>query len=144
MPVELSIGRKQVQNIQVHDKLADDQHAVLELWPDGVVWIKDLNSRYGTLVNNQKVGYQQLFPGDILQIGFTQITWENYIKPAPIVPENPPAALAPPPPVQTPQVNMPQPASSQKLPLFFNHYTLLIFVLLSMALGGWLLGLLTK
>jgi len=185
MPVELSLGRKSTQSIVVNDKLAEDCHAVMEVRDDGSVWIRDLGSRYGILVNNQSVHFSRLNPGDILQIGFTKVLWENYLsreeiaepaktekgeepKGSALTPESisgkdelvagistvsgPPARVndkpvlpMAPDPVESPKpVNMVDIANTASIQesiferILFNHYTLLLLVLITMGICGWL------
>jgi pSer/pThr/pTyr-binding forkhead associated (FHA) protein len=154
MPVEIKIGRKSAQDIIILDKLAEDAHAVIEVDEQGTVWIKDLQTKYGTLINNKRISTSQLKPGDHLQIGFTTIDWEKYVpqptrnqkptlpdigqqpvgskpeensKPNKTIPSYSPAEL-----------RSPKYDSGKKNLL--NSFGLLILILCVMWLAGWLLA----
>lgn len=71
------IGRNPANDLVINDRAAEDFHSVISLNEDNLVFIKDLSSRYGTIVNGDRVSKTQLFPGDIVQIGFSRIDWES-------------------------------------------------------------------
>lgn len=47
------------------------------LTDENLIFIEDQNSRYGTMVNGERIKKVQLFPGDEVQIGFCRIDWEG-------------------------------------------------------------------
>jgi len=61
----------------INDRAAEDFHAVIMLSEENLIFVEDQNSRYGTLVNGERVSKVQLFPGDEVQIGFSRIDWES-------------------------------------------------------------------
>jgi hypothetical protein len=61
----------------INDRAAEDFHAVIMLSQENLIFIEDQNSRYGTLVNGERISKAQLFPGDEVQIGFCRIDWET-------------------------------------------------------------------
>lgn len=161
MPVEFSIGRKSSMDIYVGDKLADDKHAVLEVHDSGEIWLRDLGSRFGTLVNGKPAAFIRLFPGDKLQIGFTQIEWEKLsqvrLKPViekPIVSEPLVKPVRDDSPKQdknkeatSPEnspVMLPSAITQKKEPLLSrlvaNPFTLLFLILVAMLIAGWLIA----
>lgn len=71
------IGRNPANDLVINDRAAEDFHAVISLNEDNLMFIEDLASRYGTIVNGDRVAKTQLFPGDIVQIGFSRIDWET-------------------------------------------------------------------
>jgi hypothetical protein len=71
------IGRNPANDLVINDRAAEDFHSVISLNEDNLIFIEDLSSRYGTMVNGDRVSKTQLFPGDIVQIGFSRIDWES-------------------------------------------------------------------
>ena len=71
------IGRNLGNDLVINDRAAEDFHAVIMLSDDNLIFIEDQSSRYGTLVNGERISKVQLFPGDEVQIGFCRIDWEN-------------------------------------------------------------------
>lgn len=71
------IGRNPSNDLVINDRAAEDFHAVIMLSDENLVFIEDQNSRYGTIVNGERVSKVQLFPGDEVQIGFCRIDWES-------------------------------------------------------------------
>jgi two-component system, NtrC family, sensor kinase len=64
----LSIGRSPNSNIVLADKLVSRQHA--RIWmQDGAIHFKDLDSRNGVEINNQRLSKGIIAEGDVLQIG---------------------------------------------------------------------------
>lgn len=70
------IGRSPDNEIVIKDKVAEEYHAVLKI-QDEDTWIEDLGTRYGIIVNQNRVSKYRLKAGDTVQIGFTQIEWED-------------------------------------------------------------------
>ncbi|MCB0820300.1 MAG: FHA domain-containing protein [Bacteroidetes bacterium] len=73
------IGTNPSNDLVISDRTAADYHAQLILEDDNRVFIQDLDSRFGTRLNNQKVALAELKPGDDLRIGFASIDWEKIV-----------------------------------------------------------------
>jgi pSer/pThr/pTyr-binding forkhead associated (FHA) protein len=68
-PGEFIFGRGPECHIQPNSDWVSRQHCILRVTPENV-FIRDLGSRNGTLVNGRRVrGELQLGPGDQLQVG---------------------------------------------------------------------------
>jgi predicted component of type VI protein secretion system len=72
----LRIGRHSGNDFILRDRAGEDFHCEIYLL-NGVYWVEDKQTRYGTLVNRKRIEKVQLNPGDELQIGFTRINWEE-------------------------------------------------------------------
>jgi len=70
----LSIGRKHSNDIQLNDLTLSGRHALISSIPD-YVFIEDLGSTNGTLINGNHVKKVALEHGDIIQIGHHQLTY---------------------------------------------------------------------
>jgi len=70
----LSIGRKHGNDIQLNDLTLSGRHAMISSIPD-YVFIEDLDSTNGTLVNGNHVKKSSLEHGDVIQIGHHQLTY---------------------------------------------------------------------
>ncbi len=70
----ISIGRKHDNDIQLNDITLSGYHAQISSVPD-YVFIEDLGSTNGTLVNGNHVKKVALEQGDIIQIGYHQLTY---------------------------------------------------------------------
>jgi len=68
----LVIGRSAAADIQLDDRWVSRQHCTVDIH-EGVVVVKDLESRHGTLVNNKPITESKLFPGDTLCIGLSRL-----------------------------------------------------------------------
>ncbi len=64
----ITIGRSPEADVVILDEKASRIHCGVRLW-DGEFYIKDLKSRNGTFVNDQRVEVAKLKPGDILRVG---------------------------------------------------------------------------
>jgi pSer/pThr/pTyr-binding forkhead associated (FHA) protein len=64
----VTIGRSPEADVVVLDEKASRIHCGIRLW-DGEFYIKDLKSRNGTYVNDQRVEVATLKPGDIVRVG---------------------------------------------------------------------------
>jgi pSer/pThr/pTyr-binding forkhead associated (FHA) protein len=81
MEIELSskvlvMGRSLEADICIPDDLISRFHCEVRLW-DGEYVIKDLKSRNGTFLNEQKVEVATLHYGDTIRIGSSQIKVER-------------------------------------------------------------------
>lgn len=70
----LSIGRKHGNDIQLNDLTLSGRHALISSITD-YVFIEDLGSTNGTLVNGNHVKKVALEHGDVIQIGHHQLTY---------------------------------------------------------------------
>jgi len=77
-PVPTTIGRASDNAVSLAgDDFASGHHARVESARDGV-WIVDLGSTNGTLVNGERLnGRRRLHEGDVLQIGDTELRFER-------------------------------------------------------------------
>ncbi len=77
----LSIGRKRGNDIQLNDLTLSSHHATISSIPD-YVFVEDLGSTNGTLVNGNHVKKVALEHGDVIQLGHHQLTYlcENEAK----------------------------------------------------------------
>ena len=72
----IGIGRKHDNDIQLNDLTLSGRHAQISSVPD-YVFIEDLGSTNGTLVNGNHVKKVALEHGDIIQVGHHQLTFMN-------------------------------------------------------------------
>jgi serine/threonine protein kinase len=71
----LVVGRGDDCDLRLSDPSVSRIHARLTLI-DGHVYLEDAGSRWGTLVNNKPTESRELFPGDCVAIGDTQVRLE--------------------------------------------------------------------
>lgn len=71
---EIHIGRKHGNDIQLNDLALSGRHAVITVQPD-YVFIEDLGSTNGTMVNGTHIKKMPLDHGDIIQVGHHQLTY---------------------------------------------------------------------
>ncbi len=71
---DLSIGRQHSNDIQLNDLTLSGRHALISSVPD-YVFIEDLGSTNGTMVNGNHVKKTALEHGDVIQIGHHQLTY---------------------------------------------------------------------
>jgi pSer/pThr/pTyr-binding forkhead associated (FHA) protein len=64
----ITIGRSPEADVVILDEKASRIHCGVRLW-DGEFYIKDLKSRNGTYVNDQRVEVAKLKAGDIIRVG---------------------------------------------------------------------------
>jgi pSer/pThr/pTyr-binding forkhead associated (FHA) protein len=77
----ITIGRSGDADILVKDEKASRVHCGIRFW-DGAYYVKDLKSKNGTFVNDEKVETQQLEPGDRIRIGESVFVFEQEVTPA--------------------------------------------------------------
>jgi hypothetical protein len=70
----MSIGRKHGNDIQLNDLTLSGRHAMISSLPD-YVFIEDLGSTNGTMVNGNHIKKVALEHGDIIQVGHHQLTY---------------------------------------------------------------------
>ncbi len=71
------IGRSEACQIRVDDPMVSAAHAEIVRTDDGTYHVRDLGSRRGTLLGNQKVGEARLRHGDELMIGAVRLRFED-------------------------------------------------------------------
>ena len=72
----ITIGRSAEADIVVMDEKASRIHCGVRLW-DGDFYVRDLKSRNGTFVNEQRVEVAKLRQGDRIRIGSTMFMFEQ-------------------------------------------------------------------
>ena len=77
----ITIGRSTENNIVINDAKVSRIHLQLVLDDNGISSVVDLNSANGTFVNGQKITEEvRLQPHDVIRIGNTTLSWQEYIK----------------------------------------------------------------
>ena len=71
----ITIGRSPEADLVILDEKASRLHCGIRLW-DGDFYIKDLKSKNGTFVNDQRIDIARLNPGDRVRIGKFQFVFE--------------------------------------------------------------------
>ncbi len=72
----IKIGKLQTSHLRIDDPNVSRMHAVIEVSGPDEVFIIDLGSASGTIVNGSKVNKTQLSSGDTLQLGDTRVEVE--------------------------------------------------------------------
>ena len=72
----ITIGRSPEADVVVLDEKASRIHCGVRLW-DGEFYIKDLKSRNGTFVNDQRIEVAKLKPSDRIRIGSISFLFEQ-------------------------------------------------------------------
>ena len=72
----ITIGRSPEADVVILDEKASRIHCGVRLW-DGEFYIKDLKSRNGTFVNDQKIEVAKLQPGDRVRVGSVIFVFEQ-------------------------------------------------------------------
>ncbi len=73
----VKIGRTNHCEVVINDQLVSREHCQLQLKSEGL-FLEDLNSVNGTLVNNQRITRVLLHPGDKIRLGLSDILLEGY------------------------------------------------------------------
>jgi TonB family protein len=89
----IKIGRLQTSDICLDDDKVSRMHAVMEVTAPGEVFIIDLGSASGTLVNGEKINKRKLQTGDQVQIG-KKLLHIDIITGTVAVASSPPIAMA--------------------------------------------------
>jgi TonB family protein len=89
----IKIGRLQSSDVQLDDDKVSRMHAVIEVTGPGEVFIIDLGSASGTLVNGEKVNKRKLQTGDQVQVG-KKLLHIDIISGTVAVASSPPVAMA--------------------------------------------------
>ncbi len=72
----ITIGRSPDADVVILDEKASRIHCGIRLW-DGDFYIKDLKSRNGTYVNEERIDVAKLKPGDRIRIGSTALCFDQ-------------------------------------------------------------------
>lgn len=76
----LKIGRGSSNDVILDDMTVSSAHAIIEIQEDGQVFIKDLNSKNGTFVNNKLITSRvSIFANDSIRVGNSELNWVNLI-----------------------------------------------------------------
>ncbi|MFW2389375.1 MAG: TonB family protein [Polyangiales bacterium] len=89
----IKIGRLQSSDVRLDDDKVSRMHAVIEVTGPGEVFIIDLGSASGTLVNGEKVNKRKLQTGDQVQVG-KKLLHIDIISGTVAVASSPPVAMA--------------------------------------------------
>lgn len=74
---EITVGRGQTNDIVIDDAKISRSHARFEFEEGGEVRVVDTGSTYGVRVNGVKVNEAIIRPGDVIQMGESQIQYQN-------------------------------------------------------------------
>ena len=70
------VGRLTECDIRLQDANVSREHAALVA--DGSGWaIEDLGSTNGTMLNGERVSYQRLVDGDVIQVGVSELIYHE-------------------------------------------------------------------
>src|SRR6266481_3628124 len=69
----IKVGKLSSSHLRIDDEAVSRMHAVIEIAGPGEIYIIDLGSTKGTLVNGQKVNKCRLQSGDAIVLGGTKI-----------------------------------------------------------------------
>jgi pSer/pThr/pTyr-binding forkhead associated (FHA) protein/tetratricopeptide (TPR) repeat protein len=76
---KLLVGRAPPAAVLIEDDSISRKHAEVERKPQGAVFVRDLGSANGTLLNGERIGQEpvEVFPGDIMQFGMVEVAYES-------------------------------------------------------------------
>ena len=69
----IKVGKLSSSHLRIDDEAVSRMHAVIEIAGPGEIYIIDLGSTKGTLVNGQKVNKTKLQSGDQIVLGNTKL-----------------------------------------------------------------------
>ena len=72
----ITVGRSPDADVVVLDERASRMHCGIRLW-DGDYYVKDLQSKNGTFLNDDRVEMAKISPGDKVRVGTTVIQVES-------------------------------------------------------------------
>ena len=72
----ITVGRSPDADVVVLDERASRMHCGIRLW-DGDYYVKDLQSKNGTYLNEERVEMAKIAPGDKVRVGTTVIQVEG-------------------------------------------------------------------
>ena len=67
-----SLGRSAASNLRINDDSIDDAHARL-VTENSKLFLKDSHSSTGSYVNEQRITYKEVLPGDVIRLGNVEI-----------------------------------------------------------------------
>lgn len=74
---EITVGRGESNDVVIDDERVSRSHARLEINPQGEVKVIDTGSTNGVMVNGVKVKETAIRPGDVIEMGGSQIRYVN-------------------------------------------------------------------
>jgi pSer/pThr/pTyr-binding forkhead associated (FHA) protein len=76
---KLVVGRAPPAAVMLEDDSISRKHAEVERNPQGVVYLRDLGSANGTLLNGDRIGQEpvEVSPGDVIQFGMVEVVYES-------------------------------------------------------------------
>jgi pSer/pThr/pTyr-binding forkhead associated (FHA) protein/tetratricopeptide (TPR) repeat protein len=76
---KLLVGRAPPAAVLLEDDSISRKHAELERNPRGAVFLRDLGSANGTLLNGERIAQEpvEISPGDIIQFGMVEVVYES-------------------------------------------------------------------
>ena len=75
----LVVGRDDSADIVLQSETASRRHFALEVTTTGAVFVEDLSSCCGTLVNDERIDRRQLEQGDVMKVGSsTYLTFQQH------------------------------------------------------------------
>jgi tetratricopeptide (TPR) repeat protein len=76
---KLLVGRTPPAAVLLEDDSISRKHAELERNPRGAVFLRDLGSANGTLLNGERISQEpvEVSPGDIIQFGMVEVVYES-------------------------------------------------------------------
>lgn len=77
---EISIGRSNLNDIIIENKVVSGFHAKLVIKGDGSLWVHDLNSTNGVFLNGKRItGKGRVMPQDEIRLGTFPFNWQQAI-----------------------------------------------------------------
>lgn len=96
----IKVGKLPSSHLRLDDDDVSRMHAVIEVGGPDAIYVVDLGSASGTLVNGEKVNKQKIGDGDTLQFGGLKVVVSvGAVEDAPVAAPPAGAGVAPPPPV---------------------------------------------
>jgi pSer/pThr/pTyr-binding forkhead associated (FHA) protein len=77
--LSIRLGVAADNDIVLKEKIAAPYHAIIQIDQQGSIVIQDLKTEYGTLLNNIKVENAFINEGDVVQIGFYRISFDEIV-----------------------------------------------------------------
>jgi two-component system NtrC family sensor kinase len=78
----ISIGRSPDADIVLYDERSSRMHCGIRLW-EGDFYVKDLQSKNGTYLNEERIEMSKLNSGDVIRIGASKIVVDGKKGPGP-------------------------------------------------------------
>ena len=106
----IKVGKLPSSHLRIDDDNVSRMHAVIEVTGPDDIFIIDLGSASGTIVNGKKVNKCKLENGDVIQLGDTKVTVELGAVAAAGADDEAPTVVGPPPTADAPPPAMAAPA----------------------------------